>query len=370
MSKQLNWAHFIAMQAGVVPLSFGSPGAAKTALHRGLANATGREFVQCILRQMMPEDIGGIPIPHDFHLTSGKVPKTVKGVKNLLPEFMLRAHHEPTVLLLDEFNHAGHDVMGAAQELINDPPPMCWMAACANPVEQSTSGVELAPPVVNRMCILQWETPVDEITAGWASGFKEYPTPDFPIVSLDYLDVYGKYWGEKLCTYKAKYPDAIEHGFPKDPAEGCNPFCSWRSLTNVGLLMAACDSVGANWGTRSKLVNGCIGNAATSFLDMVKSDMLPDPEELLAKPSTLKLPPRFDRVRAIYQSVLSAVKNNNTAARWERAYDLAEIGFDQNAEASMAYEAALNAIKPKGHMPTDRKGNAEEMRKLRTAAAS
>lgn len=362
--SQVNWAVAIAMQVGVVPLCYGGPGTAKTAFFRGVARAAKRNFLQCILRQMMPEDLGGIPSPAMLLMSDGK---TYQGVKHLLSEPILRAQHEPTVLLFDEFNHAGHDVMGAAQEFINNPPANCWMAACANPVEQSTSGIELAPPVVNRMCVLDWQVPVDGILAGWESGFSAYPEPRIPIVPSDYLDQYGKAWGQKLAEFHQQHRDVFDKGFPENPDEASNPWPSYRSFTNVGKLMAACDAVGASKSTRRKLVRGCVGEAAALQWERFTADMeLPDVEGLFANPSSLKLPNRFDRARAIMSMVINYVEDQ--PERWEIAMDLIEHCFDQNQELAMVCESKLWSIKPQGFTPRNRTaGNAKAIRDLRLA---
>ena len=315
---------------------------------------------------MMPEDFGGIPSPSIITTADGK---QHPGVRHLLSEPMIRAQHEPTIILLDEFNHAGHDVMGAAQEWINNPPANCWMIACSNPVEQSTAGVELAPPVVNRMCILDWEIPVEAITAGWESGFQSYPDPSFPLVPADYLEIYGKFWGEKLAEFRRQHPDIFDDGFPKDPSEACNPWPSYRSFTNVGMLMAACDAVGANKATRNKLVRGCVGRAAADQWNRFMSEYeLPDPETLLADPKSLKLPVRFDRARVVLGMVIDAVEGT-TDKRWEQAFDVIEVAFDQCQELAMVAEAKLWSIKPDSYLPKSREGNAKTMRELRLANA-
>lgn len=365
--SQTNWAYWIAGQVQVVPIAYGSPGTAKTAFCRSLANHTGRQFLQLILRQIMPEDVKGIPVPGKIEI--GGVEHD--GVRFLLNEDLLRARHEPTVLLLDEMNHAGHDVLGAVQEMINDPPPKCWMFAAANPVEQSTSGVELAPPVINRMCKLEWETPVNSIVAGWQSGFFSHPEPNIPIVPENYLDDSGEFWGKTLAEFHVRFRDLFDNSFPKDANLASEPWLSYRSFTNVGLLMCACDAVGANKSVRSKLVRGCIGDgAANQFLQYVAELDLPDPEDLLTRPDSLKLPVRFDITRTIIASVIGAVQSNSTPARWEQARDVLEVAFDQRPEAAMAAEGKLFKIKPQGHLPLERNGAAAKMRDLRLATTS
>ena len=68
--RYTNMGYAIAQQTtpfgGPVPCAVGKPGQGKTAFERALGAASGREFVQCILRQMMPEDIKGVPAPEDI----------------------------------------------------------------------------------------------------------------------------------------------------------------------------------------------------------------------------------------------------------------------------------------------------------------
>lgn len=363
MRVQTNWAAMIAAQCRVVPMIYGTPGSAKTAVFRALAESANRRFLQCILRQMMPEDLGGVPVPRTVTIAGADHECVVK----LLDETIIRARTEPSVVLLDEFNHAGHDVMGAAQEWINDPPAHCWMAACSNPVEQSTSGVELSPPVVNRMCVLTWERPVNERREGWRNGFRNYPAPNVPIVPNDYLDVFGAIWGELMCEFEDRFPDLFgDDAFPNDPNKACEPWPSDRSWTNVGILMAACDAVGANSMVRKQLIHGCVGEGAgNQFIAWLQTKSLPDPEAILADPSSLRLPQRFDQARAIVCSVLGRLQADCTPDRWEAGYDVAETAFVQQQETAVMYEGRLWKLKPEGHLPRERNGVSEELKRLR-----
>ena len=55
--SQTNWAPLIAGQVGVVPLSLGIPGVAKTAFFEALAQTTGRRFIPYMLDQSLPEEL-------------------------------------------------------------------------------------------------------------------------------------------------------------------------------------------------------------------------------------------------------------------------------------------------------------------------
>jgi len=372
--KQTNWGAAISAQCGVVPMIYGLPGVGKTAVFRQLAQQTGRRFLQCILRQMMPEDLGGVPVPSKIIIGD----QTLDCVVKLLSEEIIRAQHEPSIVLLDEFNHAGHDVMGAAQEWINNPPPNCWMIAASNPVEASTNGVELAAPVINRMCRFDWERPVEDRQAGWRNGFRDYPVSRLPLVEPDYLDLYGKRWGELMAGwyddtgefhsgFEQKFPHLFgDEAFPKDPTKASEPWASDRSWTNVGKLLCGCDSVGANGETRAACVRGCVGDAASKeFLAWVAAQDLPDPYDLLEHPDTLNIRgQRFDIARATLMSVLGAVKALGTPEAWEQAADVIEVAKPQAEEVTAVCFAGLWKIQPTGYVPRVRNGVFAELRKL------
>ena len=43
------------------------------------------------------------------------------------------------------------------------------------------AGVDLTPPMVNRLCVIPWETPVEAIRQGWRNGL-EFPAPEIPLL--------------------------------------------------------------------------------------------------------------------------------------------------------------------------------------------
>lgn len=318
--KQTNWAHAIAMQVGVVPLSFGPPGVGKTAFHRFLADLSHRDFIQLILRQRTPEDIGGIPVvQRNGELTYVEYVKSAE---------MQLAECGKTVLLLDEFNHATPDVMGAAQELINNPPPECWMAACANPLSQATDGHELAPAVVNRMVILEWELDLDECYGAWTRG-NIYAEPELPMVPDDYMQT-ASVWGGVIRECR----DQLDTFINIVPVQGDvpYPFPTVRSITNFIRLMAACDAVGANDATRSKIGIGTIGNRAWHLIDSQMRAMEDQPVE---DPATFDVPDEFMAARRVVTCMVAAVRKDRDAW-WVRARQLAGKVFYKHNELGIS----------------------------------
>lgn len=360
MSTQTNWAPLIAGQAGVVPLSLGIPGVAKTAYFESLAMATGRRFIPYMLDQSLPEDLKGYPMISDVQVNGG----TVKAMVHVLEEARLRAEVEPSVVLLDELTCAGHSIQAAALQWVNNPSRKSWMFAAANPPDKAAAGVDLTPPMVNRLCVVPWETPVDAIREGWRNGL-EFPSPDVPILPDNWRDYLPK-WGVLLDEFIQRFPDRLEV-YPRDPAMAAESYPTPRSWTNVIRLLAAAESVQANKSVRRLLVLGCVGEGAgAEFLTFLDTQALPDPEEVLAAPSTLRLPRRGDLAVAIVRSILARVESVNSPDRWERLCDVFETTYRQNKEVAMAGYGRLWKLKPTDYLPASRNGVFAEMDALRS----
>lgn len=369
--KQQNWQFLIPPQVGIVSYAQSAPGQGKTASLRCLAQQSRRRFLHCLLDQMLPEDIGGVPAPRTLNINNDQVDCVVK----LLDETLLRAKLEDSIVMLDELNQVSHSMMASAQEWINNPPPRAWVFAAGNPIEQSSNGVEFTPPLVNRICIVDWERPAEARRTGWRNGFRNYPAPQVPIVPDTYLDDFGAWYGELLCDFEDQFPDLFgDEGFPKDITAASQPWPSDRSWTNAGRLCCAADAVGALSTVKYRMIAGCVGTpAAQQFQKFLVSKKLPDPRDLLAHPQNLKLPQRFDMSRAIMASVIGVLKAEPEPRIWEAAYDLLEVAFEQQPEVAMSAEGAVwkmkELINDNTYMPKIRKSEAAaEMRRLRMNA--
>lgn len=367
--SQTNWAFYIALQSGVVPVAESAPGQGKTAAVRAMAATSNRRFLQVILSQKLREDIGGVPVPREIEIDGVKHECVVA----LQPEELVRALNEPSIVLLDELNHASHDVLGAAQEIINNPPKGCWMGAFQNPVTQSTSGVELSPPVINRVCLLKWERHLDERRAGWESGFRNFPAPQFPIVPVDFLDDFGMKWGSLLSMFEDAMPQHFDadETYPENEQDACKPWRSDRSWTNAGILLAACEAAGGSKTTASKLVAGCVGDGPSSeFFQWLSKQDVPKPEEILAAPRGFTLPRRFDLARGLLASCIGYVKREQQAHHWEALRDVVEHVFTQRKEIALSFNGAVWKAKPQGYEPNPRAGVTAEIEELLNASVA
>lgn len=356
--KQTNWAYWIAGQAGVIPIALGMPGVAKTESTRALAKAARRRFLPIMLDQILPEDLGGYPVVKEMDHDGRKV----EVMRRVLDEKFVMARLEPSVMLIDELTNTGHSTQAAALQLMAEGIDGCWIFAAANPPEQAAAGVELTPPMVNRLCVLEWEIDRDAIRQGWRSGLT-FPAPVVPLLPTNWMDNAGK-WGALMCEFESRFP-ALLDAYPKDPAKASQPFPSPRSWTNVVKLLAAADSADADDEVRSRLVYGCVGmEAGTQFLVWLSQQGLPNPEDILANPSTLRLPQRGDMAVAIMSSVLARVTANNTPERWERGRDVLGVAFGQSQEIAIAAHGKLWKAKPANYSPQARNGVFSKMNQI------
>jgi hypothetical protein len=356
---QTNWAPLIAGQIGVVPLSMGIPGVAKTAFFEALAAASGRRFLPYMLDQSLPEDLKGYPVVQEIVVND----QPYKAMVHILEEARLRAELEPSVVLLDELTCAGHSLQAAALQWVNSPHRKSWMFAAANPPDKAAAGVDLTPPMVNRLCVIPWETPIDAIRQGWRNGL-QFPAPTIPLVPDSWQEFLPK-WGIVIDDFIQRFPDLLQV-YPKDPAKAAQPYPTPRSWTNVIKLLAAAESVAADDMVRRMLVVGCVGDGAgaelLAFLDTLD---LPDPEDVLRNPQSLKLPRRGDLAIALVRAVLARVAAVNSVERWERCCDVFEHAYSQNKEVAMAGFGKLWKLKPENYYPPPRNGAFAEMARLR-----
>lgn len=372
MSKQLNWGFWIPGQIGIVSYCEAMPGVAKTASAAALAKQTGRWFLPIMLTQWLPEDLGGFPVAREMTVGEageflGIDPDLLGGQQGKLhgmlkiPDVRLQlARKIPTLCLMDEFGSVPHSTQAAALTIINDGlGANCWMFAAGNPLEAAASGAEITPPMVNRICVVQWEFDIQAHQQGLSNN-DVYPTPDVPIVPSDWKTYFGK-WGTLVASFLKQYP-ACRQNFPSAPEEACRPYPSPRSWTNAANCLAAGESVGANVETMQSMTSGLVGNAASvQFWQWLGTQDLPDPEAILANPA-MEVPSRGDLLTAIVKSVVGALERESTPERWEAAIDFVEHVYKTvSEEVAMACRGAIWILKPSGYSPKVRKGAWREM---------
>jgi hypothetical protein len=357
--KILNEALWIVAQAksGSIPVAYGNPGLAKTVSVEAFAKLLGYYYKQFILSQSMPEDAGGNPCPTEVNI-GGTV---YKCVSNLKQETLLRAMHQETVVHLDEVNQCSPAVMAANQELwFNNPPEKSIVIATANSLEVATDGFQFSAPMINRMCVLDWEFDDDSWLQGMTQG--EFPPLEFPVLEGDWSG-YKQKWKALVGQFRRQKPNHFDWAnvFPKTDAERALPWRSPRSWERGAVCLGAAEAVGAGQDTAKKILSGFVGEGpALEFFSWVESAGFPPSEVLFNNPSMLHLPPQFDTAASLVGGVychaarLITKEPENAEENFEKCLDFCEHVFAENREAGTAFVGRFVKLKPLSYKPMRR----------------
>lgn len=127
-------------------------------------------------------------------------------------------------------------------------------------------------------------------------------------------------------------------------------------------LLAAARVSGAPEQVTALLAAGAVGpGAAAEFLAWREDLDLPDPETVLSDPGSFRLPDRGDRAYAALAAVTAAVIANNTADRWEAAWQAIAAATGQSqSDIAVAAVRSLIAHRPDGAIPPRRRAHHDD----------
>ena len=321
----------VAVQVGHPVLLWGSPGEGKTRLVEQTAAALGRRCEVVIGSVREATDIAGLPV------------RDGAGVTFVPPAWARRCvEHPASVVFFDELTTATPSVQAAMLRVVLDRevgdlrlPREVSIVAAANPPEMSAGGDDLAPPLANRFCHLDWEADAGAWVQGMLTGWTVGSPPEVPAG----WKVTAVRWRALLAAFIRARPSILR----ELPAAVTNQGRAWpspRSWDVAHELAAASEAAGCPEAVTHALVAGTVGaGPAIEFLRFAAEADLPDPEELLADPSSVRADVRSDLLLAGLGGVVGAVAMRPTEARWEAAWEvLAAV-----CEANRADIAALAA---------------------------
>lgn len=316
----------IAIQTNIPVIAWGSPGVGKTSWTEAVAKALNMPIEIVITSIREPQDFGGLPV-YDSE----------KGDVLLAPPAWAKRLEEAKrgIVFFDEISTAPPAVQAAMLRVTQDRvvgdmklPDEVSILAAANPPDQAAGGWDLAPPMANRFCHIDWPDPT---VAEWSEGMiNGWPLPK--VVRTP------KKWRDFLPTAKSMVTSYLNHKktglfqMPKDEAQAGRAWPSPRTWDMSCQLIAGCISIyGKEAFTRnihevaSLLVSGCVGQGQSiEFLTYTKELDLPDPEEILKDPQGIVIPDRMDKLYAILNSVTAAILENNTPDRWHSGWFMLE----------------------------------------------
>ena len=318
----------VAVAADVPVLLWGGPGQGKSSALRGLAAGLGLPVEVVIASIREPSDFAGLPVVSDG------------GVVLAPPSWAARlARAGAGVVLFDEISTAPPAVQAALLRVVLERvvgdlvlPAGVRVVAAANPPEEAADGWDLAPPMANRFVHLDWALTADVVADGFVAGFA---APSVPAVDPALV-------GETRIAARALVAAflRVRPGLLTGAATG-RAFPTPRSWETVATLLGTATAAQASEEVVALLVAGSVGDGAAREFGAWRRDLdLPDPEALLADPTSVVVPERGDRVHALCSGVTAAVLGRPDAGRWAAAWEVlaavAEAGFaDVGATSAM-----------------------------------
>jgi MoxR-like ATPase len=330
----------VAVAAGVPAVLWGPPGTGKTTVVNELAARLGWPCETVIAAIREPSDFAGLPVVGD-----GEVHFAPPGWGRRL------AAAGTGLLFLDEISTAPPAVQAALLRVVLERtvgdltlPVGVRVVAAANPPEQAADGWDLAAPLANRFCHLDWPADARAVSAGFVGGFEDQ---DPPRLTESWLDGFPR-WRATVGAFLMARP-ALVCVVPEDASQAGRGWPSPRSWEMVARLLAAAEAAGARPEVVAALIEGAVGAGAGLELQawLAEAD-LPDPELVLADPESFVLPDRPDRALAAVSAVAAAVASEPTKERWLAGWVV--LGRAANTAPDAAAIAARTLVRCR---PTD-----------------
>ncbi|WTO33153.1 MoxR family ATPase [Streptomyces achromogenes] len=307
----------LAVAADLPVLLWGEPGIGKTAALTQLAASLDLPLTTVIASVHEPSDFSGLPVLGDD--------PAVRGVPMAPPRWaveLVRAGRG--LLFLDELSTATPAVQAALLRVVLERrvgelrlPPGVRIVAAANPRASAADGWELSPPLANRFVHLHWVHDRDVVVRGLGGV---WPRAELPRLMPERLPEAVAFARRAVCGFLEVRPTLI-HRLPSTETRRGGAWPSPRSWEAAMTLLAFGTAAAASREVMALLVRGAVGDGpGLELLAHLDRMDLPDPETLLAEPSSAVLPERGDLRQAALEAVVAAVGARPERHRWEAAW--------------------------------------------------
>ncbi|MFN8020851.1 MAG: ATP-binding protein [Acidimicrobiales bacterium] len=333
------------LAARVPVILWGGPGTGKTSAISAMATRSELPVEVVIASIREPSDFGGLPVVDE------------RSVRFAPPMWAERLAAEGRgVLFLDELSTAPPAVQAALLRVVLERhvgdlqlPEEVMVVAAANPPDQAADGWELAPPLANRFCHLDWSTDARTWAEGSLSG---WPVPPIRPLAEGAVQAAASTHRARIGAFLVGRPGLLSK-LPDDATTAGRAWPSPRSWTMASTLLGANDLLEGGPSLAAVLLAGCVGpGAALEYRAWVDEAGLIDPEEALRDPSSFRMPERGDRAYAALSSIVAAVRADATPERWVAAWHAiaSAVGSGQ-VDLAVAVMRPLVELRPAGAIP-------------------
>jgi len=335
----------VAIAARVPVLMWGAPGTGKTSVVRELASRAGMHCETVLASIREPSDFSGLPVVRPDGTVSFAPPSWAQRL----------VEHSGGLLFLDELSTAPPAVQAALLRVVLDRtvgdlelPASTAIVAAANPPEQAAGGWDLSAPLANRFLHLEWTTDGRTVAHGLAHGFSVPVVPEPPTHATT-----TSTWSSLIPAFLTARPH-LHLVAPTDIEQSGRAWPSPRSWHMAMRLGQLAELMGMDRSVVHQLLMGSVGTAATvELLTWVDSFDLPDPEDVLAKPTTHPLPGRADQVHAVLMAIVASLRHRNSAERWHAAWQVADrVANDHAPDIAATTAIELARLQPRGAAPS------------------
>lgn len=328
---------------------WGAPGQGKTKTLQEIARANGMHLEEVLASIREPSDFAGLPYVVDARTTliapdwAQRIAKATGAGKSAMlffDEISTAPPASQAALLRVALERVAGDLYLGDDVAI---------VAAANPPEMAADGWDLAAPMANRFCHLDWALTAEAVRDGFSLGWAEVPVPQVDPARAETETTAAKLLVAAFLTTR---PDLVTV-MPTASADAGRAYPTPRSWEMAATLYGFATAAGVSPVARRILVTGAIGQAAAAeFLAYVADLDLPDPEDVLAHPERFEAPTRGDRVYAVGASVLAAIQANMTDERWVAGGKvIAVIAKAGHADVAVMIGKRWMAIKPASAVP-------------------
>jgi hypothetical protein len=344
----------ICLQTGIVPFVLGSPGIGKSAITNIISRKFGWEADTLLPALREPTDFAGLPVI----INGAVVLAAPQWARDAIAGVERNGGH---LIIYDEVTCAPPAVQAALLRVILEGvvgdirmPKEVRQIMVGNPPEFSAGGWDIAAPLMNRVCRLDWALDAE----AWG---------DYMLTRKDDLNVnlyhLPKTWWEdhgrgasSIVVSFVHHRNELRNKPPKADSDPLEPYPTPRSWDMVSKVLAGCMSLGLrpDADTPLVLIAGLVGSGpALEFATWAGKQDLPDPKELLKNPEKLQIDPkRNDRTYVILSSVAAEAVGDPDPKQWVQGWKVLGRAADLGAmDVAAAVARTLARNQPKGTTP-------------------